>query len=130
MSRSAAVAGYGCRARLRRPARPDARAVARRDDPAMTAAYPQSSSASLEIWLDDGRIVVARADHALGDPELPLSHAARIAKHRSLLALGSISPESRLMEDIHAIGTGETSLAELLGRAFEASGLTFGSPAA
>ena len=100
------------------------------EDPAMTAAYPQSSSASLEIWLDDGRIVVARADHALGDPELPLSHAARIAKHRSLLALGSISPESRLMEDIHAIGTGETSLAELLGRAFEASGLRFGSPAA
>jgi 2-methylcitrate dehydratase PrpD len=101
-----------------------------REDAGMTAAYPQCSQASVEITLANGTTVIEHVDHALGDPELPLSDQARLMKHRALLARACIPAESALRNDIETIATARTNPAYVLDRAFHNAGLRFLSAAA
>lgn len=95
------------------------------EDAQMTAAYPQLSRASLQIHLANGETVVEQVEHALGDPELPLSDAHRLQKQRALLALASFSSDGNLQRDIDAIASATGNPAPLLNRAFHGAGLRF-----
>ena len=96
-----------------------------REDPQMTAAYPALSKAALEISLANGETIVESVDHALGDPELPLSAEQRQKKFHALLALASIPGEGNLQKDIGAIASDAKTPAGLLDRMFHHAGLRF-----
>ena len=69
--------------------------------------------------------MVEQVEHALGDPELPLSDAQRLQKHRALLALASFSTDGNLQRDIDAIASATGNPTRLLDRAFHGTGLKF-----
>ena len=104
--------------------------IAVQEDAQMTAAYPQLSRASLQIHLANGETVNEHVEHALGDPELPLSDAQRVQKLDALLALASFPADGNLQRDIVSIVSATGSPARLLNHAFDGANLTFGSGAA
>ncbi len=56
-------------------------------------AYPGAWGATVRIVLADGRILGASREHALGDPDAPLSPDRLEAKARRLLAFGGADPD-------------------------------------
>jgi 2-methylcitrate dehydratase PrpD len=103
---------------------PFAVSVEVQEDPTMTAAYPDRSGASLEITLQDGTKVHERVEHALGDPERPLSLHELHMKHVGLLSLAAINPETEL-PGIWNIASSPPGIEKILERGFVASGLRF-----
>ena len=61
--------------------------------PPYDEAYPRAWGASVRVELADGRVLAAEREHALGDPDAPLSSQRLEAKARDLLALGGVDPE-------------------------------------
>ncbi len=68
-------------------------------------AYPRAWGASVRVVLGDGRVLEATREHALGDPDAPLSPRRLEAKARDLLALGGADPEP-LVNQVRALSAG------------------------
>jgi len=71
-------------------------------DPALDAPYPRQWPAAADLTLRDGRILSARVDYALGEPENPVSRDALMTKFTTLSA-DSIADSDALAQRILAI---------------------------
>ncbi len=80
------------------------------------AAYPQAWGAAVEVRLDDGRMLHARRDQALGDPEAPIGPDRLEAKARDLLVRGGADPDA-IIHQVHGLvaGGSPARLLELVG---------------
>ncbi len=89
-------------ASFREPARQRHGDLARRvrltSGPPYDDAYPGAWGASVRIVRADGRILDAFRNHALGDPDAPLSPHRMEAKVRGLLAFGGGDPEPMIRQ--------------------------------
>ena len=73
--------------------------------PPYDEAYPRAWGASVRVELADGRVLAAEREHALGDPDAPLSSHRLEAKARDLLALGGVDPEP-VVSQVNALRAG------------------------
>lgn len=74
------------------------RAECYRDD-ALDARYPMEWPAAIEIHLGDGRVLRARVDHALGEPENPVPRDALIDRFIEMVGARVAASEARRLAD-------------------------------
>ncbi len=63
-------------------------------DPSLDAEYPRAWPAAVELHLKDGRVLRQRVEHALGEPENPVSRATLIERFVQMLVPEDPAPAS------------------------------------
>ena len=95
------------------------------ENASMTADYPRLSRASLEITLANGETVQEEVEHALGDPEFPLTVGQHFEKLHALLGLAGLADDAGLQRNIQSIADSPGSPARLLNQALASADLAF-----